>query len=298
MVMSLSPVSGSKESGLRGAALLGKTSSSIMNDIKNVTVPCLDIEYLLSAKVKLRQEGLLDSSLKTNLEFAINSMEAFPAAKRRNVSLTLEGERQLVRFMAGTPVLLYTVHLGPKGPEFHQRVQVGAHLTASCLNEGHFAGHRCKDELEGCLEQARRTLSAEAESNPSGLGELELRIVCGELHLTYSTQQPQHSLIICPRRRVYLGKALNLERLLEVKTYLEQTGAMGKGLLICFQHLLLHFGQYQEENSRVVLQSDGEMVELLSGSPDYHSTQHYIFTDGQNQAHSHRVQDMDLWEYD
>ncbi|KAL6488092.1 hypothetical protein MHYP_G00047180 [Metynnis hypsauchen] len=300
MAVSMSPVSGQKETGLRSAALLGKSSPSFtaMSEIKNYTVPCLDLDSFLSAKVKIRQDGLLDSNLKTNLDFAVQTLEGFPASKRRDVSLTVEGERQLVRFTAGTPVLLYSVRLGPKGPEMHQKVPVGARLDPTCLKEWHFAGHLCQDELESCMEQARRVLNHEAQKNPSGLSELELRITCGELRLTYVTQQPQRSLVVQPRRRTYLGKSLNLERVLELKTSLERSGVMGKGLLACFQHLLLHYGQFQEENSRLVLQSDGEMVELVCGRPDYHSTQYYIFTDGQNQAHSHRVQDIDLWEYD
>ncbi|KAI4884760.1 hypothetical protein NFI96_012976 [Prochilodus magdalenae] len=300
MAVSMSPVSGQKETSLRSAALLGKSSPSFsnMSEIKNFTVPCLDLDSFLSVKVRIRQEGLLDSSLKTNLEFAVQTLEAFPAPKRRDVSLTVEGERQLVRFTAGTPVLLYNVRLGPKGPELHQKVPVGARLTPSCVNECHFAGHQCQDELESCMEQAKRVLNQEAQNNPSGLSELELRITCGELRLAYVTQQPQRSLVVQPRRRTYLGKTLNLEKILELKTRLERSGVMGKGLLACFQHLLLQYGQFQDENSRLVLQGDGEMVELVCGRPDYHSTQYYIFTDGQNQAHSHRVQDIDVWEYD
>ncbi|XP_072532834.1 uncharacterized protein [Salminus brasiliensis] len=298
--MSMSTVSGQKEAGLRSATLLGKTAPpfSSMGEIKNFTVPSLDLDSFMAVKVKVRQEGLLDSSLKTNLEFAMQTLEAFPAPKRHDVSLTMEGERQLVRLTAGTPILLYSVRLGPKGPELHQKVSVGARLTPSCLSEAHFAGHQCQDELESCMDQAKRILNQEAQNNPSGLSEVELRIACEELRLTYITQQPQRSLVVQPRRRAYLGKALNLEKVLELKTRLERSGVMGKGLLACFQHLLLHYGQFQEENSRLVLQSDGEMVELVYGRPDYHSTQHYIFTDSENQAHSHRVQDIDLWEYD
>ncbi len=45
------------------------------------------------------------AGLKTNLDFSIKALEAFPASKRREVSLTLEGERHLVRITARTPVL-------------------------------------------------------------------------------------------------------------------------------------------------------------------------------------------------
>ncbi|XP_007247602.3 uncharacterized protein LOC103021512 [Astyanax mexicanus] len=298
--MSMSPVSGLKEAGLRNTGLLNKTSPpfSSMGEIKNFTVQSLDLDSFLSVKVKIRHDGLLDSSLKTNLEYAMQTLDAFPAPKRYDASLTVEGERQLVRITAGTPVLLYSVRLGPKGPELYQKVLVGARLTPSCLNDGHFAGHQCQDELESCMDQAKCILNHEVQNNPTGLSDVELRISCGELRLTYLTHQPQRSLVVQPRRRAYLGKTLNLEKVLELKTRLERSGVMGKGLLACFQHLLLHYTTFQEENCRLVLQSDGEMLELVYGRPDYHSTQHYIFTDSQNQAYSHRVQDIDLWEYD
>lgn len=254
----------------------------------------LDLETFLSAKVKLRQEGFLDSNVKTGLDFAIQTLENFPASKRRDVSLTLEGERQLVRFTSGNPVLLYAVRLGQKGPEFHQKVPVGSHLVPSCLSESHFGGHCCRDELESCVDQARRVLSAEIQANPSSQSELELRIVCGELRMTYTTQQPRRSLFVRPHRRVHFGKGLNLEKLLETKTRLERNGEMTEGLQSCFQHLLINYGQFQGENIRVVLQSDGQLMELVCGRHDYHSTQHFLFTDAQNQAHSHRVQDMEL----
>lgn len=265
---------------------------------KTFTVSCLDLETFLSAKVKLRQEGFLDSNTKTCLDFAIQTMERFPVSKRRDVSLTLEGERQLVRFTSGNPVLLYVVRLGQKGPELHQKVPVGSRLVPSCLSESHFAGHCCRDELESCVDQARRVLSAEIEANPSSQGELELRIACGELRMTYTTQHPRRSLSVGPHRRVRFGKTLNLEKLLETKTRLERSGEMKEGLLACFQHLLINYGQFQEENIRVILQSDGELMELVCGRGDYHGTQHFVFTDGQNRAHSHRVQDMELWEYE
>lgn len=265
---------------------------------KNFTVPCLDLDTFLSAKVKLRQEGFLDSNMKTCLDFAIQTLEKFPASKRRDVSLTFEGERQLVRFTAGNPVLLYVVRVGQNGPELHQKVPVGSRLVPSCLSESHFAGHRCRDELESCVDRARRVLRAEIESDPSSQSQLELRIVCGELQITYTTQQPQRSLFVCPRRRVCFGKTLNLEKLLETKTRLERSGEMKEGLLACFQHLLINYSQFQEENIRVLIQSDGELVELVCGRDGYHSTQHFVFTDGQNRAHSHRVQDMELWEYE
>ncbi|KAB5582186.1 hypothetical protein PHYPO_G00184270 [Pangasianodon hypophthalmus] len=299
MAMSVSPSSGSKDLGYRSASLLSKTSSfSIMSEIKNFTVSCLDLDTFLSAKVKLRQEGFLDSNMKTSLDFAIQTLENFPVSKRRDVSLTLEGERQLVRFTSGNPVLLYVVRLGQKGPELHQKVPVGSRLNPSCLSESHFFGHCCRDELESCMDQARRVLSAEIEANPSSQSELELRIVCGEFRITYTTQQPQRSLFVRPHRRLYFGKTLNLEKLLETKTRLERSGEMKEGLLACFQHLLINYSQFQEENIRVVIQSDGELMELVCGRKDYHSTQHFLFTDGQNRAHSHRVQDMELWEYE
>lgn len=190
--------------------------------------------------------------------------------------------------------MLYVVRLGQKGPELHQKVAVGSRLIPSCL-ESQFAGHRCRDELlESCADKVRRVLSAEIESNPSPQSELELRIVCGEFRLTYATQQPQRSLFICPHRRMYFGKTLNLEKILETKTHLERSGEMKEGLLTCFQHLLINYCQFQEEN---IIQSDGQLMELVCSRNDYHSTRHFIFTDGQNRAHSHRVQDMELWEY-
>ncbi|XP_066535821.1 uncharacterized protein [Hoplias malabaricus] len=277
---------------------INSTNISTMTEIKNFTVPNLDLDTFLSAKVKVRQEGLLDSTVKTNLDFAMQMLEKFPVSKRRNVSLTVEGERQLVRFTAGTPTLFYTIRLGLKGPELQQKVPVGAHLTSSCLSESHFAGHLCRDELESCMEQAKRILNHEAQSNPSGVSDVELRITCGDFRLNYVTQQPLRTLVVQPRRRAYMGKTLSLERVLELKTSLERSGVMGQGLLTCFHHLLIHYSQFQEENSRLVLQSDGEMLELVSGRPDYHSNQHYIFTDAQNKAYSHKVQDMELWEYD
>ncbi|KAL0178153.1 hypothetical protein M9458_027047 [Cirrhinus mrigala] len=260
------------------------------------TVTSLDLESLLSVKGKIRQEGLLDSHLKTNLDFSIQALEAFPASKRRDVSLTLEGERHLVRITAGTPVLSYMAHLGKNGSQFLQRAHPESRLTTSSLAESHFAGHRCCDELESCFEQAKKAL---ADKNPSVLDHIELKITCGELHLTYSTHQPLHTLHIQPHRRVFLGKTLSLEKILETKTHLEKCGEMRKDLLTCFQHLLQHSDQYQEENARIILQGDGEMLEFVTGRADNHTTQYFIFTDAQNKAHSQRqVQDIELWEYD
>lgn len=261
-------------------------------------MPSLDLECLLSVKAKIRQEGLLDSYLRNSLDFSIQTLEAFPASKRREVSLTLEGERHLLRITAGAPILFYTVHLGSNAPRLLQKTHPETRLTTSSLTESHFDGHRCRDELESCLEQARKALRNKEDKNPSVLDHMELKITCGELHLTYSTHQPLHTIHIQPRRRVYLGKTLSLEKILEMKMLLEMSGEMKKDLLVCFQYLLQHSNQYQEENARIVLQGDGEMLEFVTGRAENHTTQYFIFSDAQNKAHSQRVQDMELWEYD
>lgn len=80
--------------------------------------------------------------------------------------------------------------------------------------------------------------------------------------------------------------------------HLEKSGEMRKDLLTCFHYLLQHSNHYLEENMRNILQGDGEMLEFVTGRSDNHTTQYFIFTDAQNKAHSQRVQDMELWEYD
>ncbi|KAL2099203.1 hypothetical protein ACEWY4_005683 [Coilia grayii] len=269
-----------------------KTYSDIMCDMKQFTVPILDLDSFLAAKVKLRQEGLLDAQLKSNLEHVTRLLDSMPAAKRRDVSLLVEGERQLIRFTAGTPGLHYTVRQGAAGPELLQRVQAGPRLTRASITKTHFAGHRCRDDFESCMERAHQVVG----TSEVGLVNVELKIACGELLLTYATSHPQATVEIRPQRRVNLGKALTLDKILEVKNSLEETGAMSRGLQACFQHLLANNSQYQGENNRIVLQSDGEMMELISGRRDYHSAQHYVFTGPDNQVQSHRVQDIDLWD--
>ncbi|XP_052428948.1 uncharacterized protein LOC127970409 [Carassius gibelio] len=260
--------------------------SSAMCEKRDFTVPSLDLHSLLSVKVKIRQEGLLDSLLKTSLDFSIKALEAFPASKRHNVSLTLEGECHLVCITAGTPVLSCMVHLGTNGPKLLQRINPESRLTTSSLAESHFAGHHCCDELESCFEQATKAL---ANINPSDLDHMELKITCGELHLTYSTHQPLHTLHIQPRRRVFLGKTLSLEKILETKTHLEKSGEMKKDLLTCFQFMLQHSNQYKEDNTQIILHGNGEMLEFVTGRKDNHTTKYFIFTDAQNKAYSQRV---------
>ncbi|KAJ8289570.1 hypothetical protein GJAV_G00002790 [Gymnothorax javanicus] len=242
---------------------------AIMSEIKVFNTPCLDLECFLSAKAKLRQEGLLDPVLKANLEYAIQALESMPAAKRSNASL-----------------------LGAIGPQLQQKIYVGAQLTRSSVTRAHFAGHRCQDEFEPCLEQAQKAIPDD------GLASVELRVVCNELQLTYVTHQPSATITVTPCCRVNLGRALSLQKALEVKNWMEQRGMMGKGLLACFQHLLVSYSQYQAENAKLVLQSEGQIIELISGRPDYHNVKFYIFADANNEIQSQRVQDIDLWDYD
>ncbi|KAJ8289189.1 hypothetical protein COCON_G00018480 [Conger conger] len=253
---------------------------AVMSEIKVFSTPCLDLECFLSAKAKLGQEGLLDAVLRANLEHAIHTLEGMPASKRANAALLVEGEKQLVKFTSGSPDIHYTVRRGAPGgggaPQLQQKIHVGARLTPASVAPAHFAGHRCQDEFRPCLEQARAAVA------PGGLANVELRVLCDELHLTYVTLQP----------------SATVTRALEVKNGLERRGLMGPGLLACFQHLLVGYGQYQVENAKLVLQSEGQIVELVSGRPDDHNVQFYIFADANNQIQSQRVQDIDLWDYD
>lgn len=264
---------------------------------KYFDVASLDLDYLLPVKVQLHQQGFLDSNLKTNLQFSIQAIEPFPAPKRYNACLTVEGDNFLVRITAGTPVLYYTVHTGPNGPQLHQRVKTESRLTTTSLSVSHFAGHQCRDEIESCMEQARKALSRKTEKKSPHLDQIEIKIICGELHLTYSTHQPQHTLYIQPHHRVSLGKTLSVEKILETKTHLEKSGEMGKSLLTCFQHLLQTFETYWKDNHRIMLQGDRQMVEFVIGKLNKHTTQDFFYTDAQNNVQKKQIIDRTGTEY-
>lgn len=265
--------------------------------IKYFDEASLDLDCLLSVKVQLHKQGLLDSQLKTNLQFSIQAIEPFPASKRYNACLMVEGDDFLVKITAGNPVLYYTVHTGPNGPQLHQRVKPESKLTTASLSESHFAGHQCRDEIESCMEQARKALSRKTEKKSSHLDKMEIKITCGEFHLTYSTHQPQQTLYIQPRRRVSLGKTMSVEKILETKTYLEKSGEMGKSLLTCFQHVLQITDNHWKDNHRIMLQGDGQVLEFVIGKLNKHATQDFFYTDAKNNVQKKQIIERTWTEY-
>ncbi|XP_073729485.1 uncharacterized protein [Misgurnus anguillicaudatus] len=255
----------------------------------------LDLDCLLSVKVRLHKQGLLDSQLKTNLQFSIQAIEHFPASKRYNACLTVEGDDFLVKIIAGNPVFYYTVHTGPNGPQLHQKVKPESKLTTTSLSASHFAGHQCRDEIESCMEQARKVLSQMTEEKSSNLDKMEIKITCGELHLTYSTHQPQQTIYIQPRRRISFGKTMSVEKILETKTYLEKSGEMGKSLLTCFQHVLQITDNYWENNHRIMLQGDTQILEFVIGKLNKHATQDFFYTDAQTNVQKKQIIDRMIY---
>ncbi|XP_041960711.1 uncharacterized protein LOC121719300 isoform X1 [Alosa sapidissima] len=235
---------------------------------RSFRVQSLDVESLQSVKTEL---GILDSVLKRNLDFAMKALEAMPMSKKEDAALQVEGEQTLIKINAfptcwGFPVFHYVVWNDNNDLKLLQKIRVReAPLTTENICESHFVGHCCRDEFKSCMKQAREKLAHEKmASKKDGLANVELKIICGELHLTYVTSANSSTAIeIRPDRRVRIENDF-LSDVLRVMHQMEKSGEMSPGMLACFQHLIASSPKAKHKGAvQILLMSDGKRVEFL-----------------------------------
>ncbi|XP_041929265.1 uncharacterized protein LOC121693709 [Alosa sapidissima] len=230
-------------------------------DIKRVfKVNTLDVECILSVKTEL---GILDSVLKLNLDYAMKALEAMPMSKKTNAVLQVEGEQGLFTFYSypfDPPPFHYVVRSDNNGLKLLQKINVNnKQLTIEDICESHFIGHCCRDEIKSCMKQAHEKVASKKE----GLGNVDLKIICGELHLTYITLNPSSAIEIRPDRRVKIENNY-LSDVLRAMNQMEKCGEMSPGMLACFQHLIASSPKAKHKGAvQILLMSEGKTVEFL-----------------------------------
>lgn len=226
----------------------------------------LSVQSILPIRTDLGQRNLLEPVLKSNLDFAMKAVEALPISKRTNAVLNVAGEYTLLRIKTGQPIFNHTVWNDGDGLKLLQKVTLkNTKLTAKDIDKSHFAGHCCKDELQSCMNRAR----AEAGSKEGGCYNVELKIICGELLLTYVTQNPSRTIEIQPEWRAKL-KDEYLTDVLRVMNHVEKSGEMSPGMLVCFHHLIKIWSKNANpySNFQIVLVNKGQRVEFFGKQYD------------------------------
>lgn len=220
----------------------------------------LGVQCILPIKAYLGRNSLLDPVLKSNLDYAMKAVEALPISKRSNAILDVAGDSTLLRISTGKPVFQHTVWNDGDGFKLLQKVTIkNTKLTARDIDESHFAGHQCRDEVLSCMKRAHEKVT----SKEGGLSNVELKISCGELHLTYVTQSPSTTIEIQPKWRANI-KSEHTRDVLRVMTLVEKSGEMSPHMLACFQHLIQCRSQSNPgSNVHILLMCDGQSVEFL-----------------------------------
>ena len=190
----------------------------------------------------------------------MKAVEAMSISKRTNAVLQVEGKETVIKIITGQPIFHHTVWNDNDGPKLLQKIKVNStQLKTKHIDESHFMGHCCRDEVMNCMEQAHKAVASIGE----GLANVELKIRCGELQLTYTTMAPSTTIEIQPKWRGII-RNYYLEDVLRVKHHMEKVGEMSPGLLACFQ-LLLKAPPKPEKKAidNILLMGEGQKVELL-----------------------------------
>ncbi|KAJ8269861.1 hypothetical protein GJAV_G00107640 [Gymnothorax javanicus] len=249
----------------------------------------MNMEEILSMKFALKQKEILEPVLSSNMDFAAREIMYMDPALLAGASLFISGESVLVKFLPNPCVsspraqqirnrIRFTVMSNDGQPQLIRRVTCDDLITDSDMKAVHFSGHRCQDRVKSCFEQAREIVS---QHNTLAV----LHIICNGLSLTYSVnddategqngaiqspQSTQQSAVTCytikTRCRFSFQGPINIERLLEVRCWLEEEKPQKRGLITCIDHLLKQVGDnpYFYLYNRVILQNNGEIVELVA----------------------------------
>ncbi|XP_031436485.1 uncharacterized protein LOC116223535 [Clupea harengus] len=237
----------------------------------------LGVECIQSIKTDLAKKGLRNSLLKSNLDYAMKAVEAMSISKRTNAVLQVEGKETVIKIITGQPIFHHTVWNDNDGPKLLQKIKVNStQLKTKHIDESHFMGHCCRDEVMNCMEQAHKAVASIGE----GLANVELKIRCGELQLTYTTMAPSTTIEIQPKWRGII-RNYYLEDVLRVKHHMEKVGEMSPGLLACFRLLLTVPPKPVQKNiKQILLMSEGQKVELVhQGASLLHTGNFVIFFD-------------------
>lgn len=258
-----------------------------MSDEPVVYLYEINMDGILSMKTTLKQQEILEPVLSSNMDFAVREIMFMEPALLSGASLFVSGESALVKFLPSPYQtsssakqdqnrIHFTVICKDGQPQLIRRVTCSGVITASDIKDAHFSGHNCQDRVKSCLQQAREIVSQHKTLEV-------LNIICHGLSLTYtfnylaamgqngadqspeSTQQSAvTSYTVKTRCRFVFKGYIDIQRLLDVRCWLEQEKPLKRGLTDCIDHLLK---KIIESTSRyitggVILQSDGEVVEL------------------------------------
>ncbi|KAJ8356193.1 hypothetical protein SKAU_G00189870 [Synaphobranchus kaupii] len=270
-----------------------------MNYKQQFPVQRIDMETILSTKFQLNQQQVLEPVLITNLDYAARIITCMPTAILSRLTLSISGERVLVKFILDnyksglnycqSPAQPYqsdihfTVISNDGQPQLIRHVVCGHVITDSDIQDVHFSGHNCQDMVKSCSLQARVLVS---QGNTQGIG--VLHIICNSLSLTYSiggntkdsqsvvSESPQtkqqtviNSYILKTQCRLKFPQVNTLTALLKMKCWLEQEKPQKRGLIACMDHLLKKVAEHPDPHDcrlNLILQSDGDMVELFTES--------------------------------
>lgn len=218
----------------------------------------LCVKCIQPIKIDLARRGLLDTILKSNLDFAMEALEVMSITKKKNALLQVEGEKTLLKINSGQPVIHHIVWNDNGNLKLLQKINIkDTKLTKENIDKSHFLGHCCRDEVKSCMMQAYD----EVASKNGELANVELKIMCGEFLLTYITQDPSTTILIQPDWRVKMTYP-NLNTFLKTKNCMEKAGEMSPGMLACFK-LLLEHPKLEKKSYCEFLVSKGQKVEFV-----------------------------------
>ncbi|XP_062379557.1 uncharacterized protein LOC134068067 [Sardina pilchardus] len=223
----------------------------------------LGVQCILPIMTDLGHKGLLDSVLKSNLDYAMKAVEALPISKRTNALLDVSGQKTFVSIRTGFPELHYTVWSDSDGPKLLLTVTTkNTKLTTKDIDKSYFAGHCCRDELKSCMKQAHEIVASKEKKG--GLSNVELKIMCGELRLTFITQSPSTTIEVRPEWRAKI-KNYNLLDVPGVMNNMEKSGEMSPSMLACFHYFLKNYRKNvcTASSAHILLMSEGQKVELF-----------------------------------
>ncbi|XP_018586718.1 uncharacterized protein LOC108921644 [Scleropages formosus] len=227
----------------------------------------IDFGSLMLVKEDLKKNEMLDSVLHANIDHAVKALSQVQPSRLQGATLLITGESLLVKIcppLVNKTKMHFLVTTVDGWPQLHQQVVCSDKISLQDIKESHFLGHRCQDQQNSCLQQAREVVA-------QGLTPKQLQIRCNKLFLTYTTADDKNAInpdvdIITIQTECKLRPSLcGFGGLLEAKSWLEQEKSKKQGLISCIDYVLKQYAVCKSENSFIynfIIQSEGEMARI------------------------------------
>lgn len=216
-------------------------------------------EGIMYVMHELKEKKCTDNTLLSNLDFAEGFLKDHPL--NLTSKLLVKGNWSHVKIGSSTSRVFTVSSDNDHNTHLNLHIQCINKVHKSWIEEWHFFGHSCQDEIKSCFIQAKEAISQ------NGLDKLMIK--CNRFSITYSSSSSGSNFKTVETKCQFKLETITVEGLLERKSWLQKEKSTCHDLIACLDHLIklyLTTPDPPKNNCRFIIHADKQIVRIVSAS--------------------------------